>query len=170
MRIRTIRALALAVLAAASSVPLRAQDPATSPISADDAMRVANAAETQLRSPVTPGHTLDMCPSAEASALRDTVLWQAKQGMTSDQIVEDVIGRRGEEMRIVPRHSGTGLLAWIAPPFVLLVGAGALTAKMRRMRRGASADLPETAAPITADDRALLDRALRQMEREEAAS
>ncbi len=34
----------------------------------------------QLRSPVTPSHTLDMCPAPEADALRDTVRAEAARG------------------------------------------------------------------------------------------
>jgi cytochrome c-type biogenesis protein CcmH len=139
-------------------------------VDAETARKVAVEAETQLRSPVTPGHTLDMCPSGEAMALRDTVLTMATAGMSSDRIVETVIARRGEQMRIVPEHTGTGLLAWIAPPVVLLVGGGLLLGKMRRMRGRSAPVLPTAGQAISADEREMLNRALRQMEREEAAS
>ncbi|HET6765561.1 MAG TPA: cytochrome c-type biogenesis protein CcmH [Longimicrobiaceae bacterium] len=162
-----IRPLALALaLACAAALPLAAQDHG---MSAADAERIAVTAETQLRSPVTPGHTLDMCPSVEAQALRDTVMTMALAGMSSDRIVETVIERRGEDLRIVPRKSGTGLLAWIAPPLVLLIGGGIVMARLRAVR-GRGEVLPGVAAPITTDDREMLDRAMREMEREEAAT
>ena len=41
---------------------------------------VARAAMFRLRSPVTPSHTLDMCPAAEAEALRDTLRIAAAYG------------------------------------------------------------------------------------------
>jgi cytochrome c-type biogenesis protein CcmH len=156
-----------ALLALSTGPRLTAQNGA---VDAEQARKVAVEAETQLRSPVTPGHTLDMCPSGEAMALRDTVLTMATAGMTADRIVETVIARRGEQMRIVPEHNGTGLLAWIAPPVVLLVGGGLLLGKMRRMRGRPAPSLPAADQPISADERAMLDRALAELEREEAAS
>jgi cytochrome c-type biogenesis protein CcmH len=164
MRIRTL--LAALALAAAASSSADAQAHGLSPVAAH---RIAVEAETQLRSPVTPGHTLDMCPSVEAQALRDTVQTMALAGMTSDQIVETVIARRGEELRIVPRHSGTGLLAWLAPPLVLLLGGGFVAARLRALRGRGDAQPSAPPTPISGDDREILDRALREMEREEAA-
>src|SRR5690606_36180755 len=72
---------------------------------AHDAMRM-------LRSPVTPFHTVDMCPSVPE--LRDSIRVAAVQGMTTDEIVEDVLARYGEQVRLLPKKRGAGLLAWIA--------------------------------------------------------
>ena len=90
----------------------------------------AVAAMERLRSPVTPFHTVDMCPSVQP--LRDTIRVAAAQGMSTDQIVEDVVGRYGEEVRLLPKRSGVGLLAWIATPILLLVGAGLVAARLKR--------------------------------------
>jgi cytochrome c-type biogenesis protein CcmH len=92
--------------------------------------RTANEAMALLRSPVTPFHTVDMCPSMPA--LRDTIRVAAAEGMTTDQIVEGVIARYGEQVRLLPRRRGAGLLAWIATPLVMLVGAGLVIARLRR--------------------------------------
>jgi cytochrome c-type biogenesis protein CcmH len=163
----TVGLLAAAALLAVPPARLAAQ--AGGPVDAETARKTAVEAETQLRSPVTPGHTLDMCPSGEAMALRDTVLTMASAGMSADRIVQTVIANRGEQMRIVPEHRGTGLLAWIAPPVVLLVGGGLLLGKMKRMRARSGFAPAVHAHSISADDRAVLDRALAELEREEAA-
>ena len=126
---------------------------------------VAHEAMTQLRSPVTPSHTLDMCPAAEAIALRDTVRMAAAQGESVDQIVEGVVARYGERVRTLPRRDDFGVWAWLAPPLVLVLGAFAVFFAIRRLR-GRETVVP--ASPMTDEDRARLDAALRAFERGEA--
>ncbi|HEU4557932.1 MAG TPA: cytochrome c-type biogenesis protein CcmH [Longimicrobium sp.] len=143
---------------------------AAAPVSAQrglsPAEQVARTAAEQLRSPVTPSHTLDMCPAAEAQALRDTLLTMAAAGRTSDQIVEEVIARRGEQLRIVPEQRGVGLWAWVLPPAVLLLGLGLVAYRLTVMRRGrGSADEPS--AGMNEIERAQVEAALRQFERGE---
>ena len=99
--------------------------------------RTAHEAMLRLRSPVTPFHTVDMCPSVPA--LRDSIRVAAAEGMTRDQIVEDVIARYGEEVRLLPKRSGPGLLAWIATPILLLVGGGLVAARLKRGQATAAA-------------------------------
>jgi cytochrome c-type biogenesis protein CcmH/NrfF len=128
---------------------------------------VAHEAMTQLRSPVTPSHTLDMCPAAEAIALRDTVRMAAAQGQSVDQIVEGVVARYGERVRTLPRRDDFGVWAWLAPPLVLFLGAFAVFFAIRRLR-GRGGDALAPASPMTDEDRARLDAALRAFERGEA--
>ena len=157
------RLLTLAFVAAAA---LRAAAPVSAQV---DAETVARAAEEQLRSPVTPSHTLDMCPSAQAVALRDTVLAQARAGRSVNEIVEGVIATRGEQMRILPRQSGVGLWAWILPPAILVVGAGVVATRLAQLRRGRAGMAPAPDAALSDDERARVEAALRQFERGEAA-
>lgn len=98
--------------------------------------QAAVAAMSQLRSPVTPFHTVDMCPSVPA--LRDSIRVAAATGMTTEQLVEDVISRHGEELRLLPKRSGVGLLAWIATPLLLLAGAGLIAARLLRGQSAAT--------------------------------
>ncbi len=72
--------------------------------------------------------------------------------------MEGVIARRGEQMRIVPKRSGFGLWAWIAPPAVLLLGLGVVAGRMRAMRAAA----PREPAPqaLSTEDREALAAAL----------
>jgi cytochrome c-type biogenesis protein CcmH/NrfF len=161
MSVRPLALLAAAALGAAAPVSAQGVDTGR-------AQDVARAAEEQLRSPVTPSHTLDMCPSAEAQALRDTVFAMAVAGMSSPRIVERVIATRGEQMRIVPRQSGAGLWAWVLPPLVLVAGTVVVVLGLMRLRRG-RAGVPEAPAEVLSDDeRARVDAALRQFERGEA--
>jgi cytochrome c-type biogenesis protein CcmH len=122
-----------------------------------DKEKIAVEAMSRLKSPVTPFHTVDMCPSVPA--LRDSIRVMAASGMTSAAIVEDVISRHGEELRILPKRSGVGLVAWIATPLLLIVGAGLIAMRVRRGQR--EAPLPTAAAPLSADDQRELAAALR---------
>lgn len=159
-----IKALLLALVALAlAHGPSAAQ---ANPEHGPDAEAVAHEAMIELRSPVTPSHTLDMCPSAEAIALRDTVRLAAEQGQTVDEIVEGVVARYGERMRTLPRRQGFGLWAWLAPPLALAIGAVGVGFAARRLR--GRNPLP-AAAPISAEERARLDAALRTFERREGA-
>ncbi|HET7233673.1 MAG TPA: cytochrome c-type biogenesis protein CcmH [Longimicrobium sp.] len=156
-----------AILATAAAAALWAAAPVCAQGSGDRAHDVARAAEEQLRSPVTPSHTLDMCPSPEAQALRDSVLTMAAGGMTSGQIVEAVIARRGEQLRIVPEQRGVGLWAWILPPAVLVIGAGVVAYRLNALRRQRAGMAPEAERGISEVERAQVEAALRQFERGE---
>ncbi|HEX8358490.1 MAG TPA: cytochrome c-type biogenesis protein [Longimicrobium sp.] len=152
-----------ALLLAALAAPAGAQVERRLP---PEVEAVAHRAMTELRSPVTPSHTLDMCPAEAAIALRDTVRMAALQGQSSNQIVEGVVARYGERLRTVPRRDDFGVWAWLAPPLVLLLGAGAVVLAMRRLRGRAATPIPATA--MSDEDRARLDAALRAYERGEA--
>lgn len=125
--------------------------------------RTAVAAMERLRSPVTPFHTVDMCPSVPA--LRDTIRVAAADGMSTEQIVEDVVGRYGEEVRLLPKRTGVGMLAWIATPLLLLAGAGLIAARLRRGQAVArEAAEAATSAELTEEERARLTTALHDWE------
>jgi cytochrome c-type biogenesis protein CcmH/NrfF len=156
----------LAIVAAAA---LRAAAPVSAQ-ALSGAEAVAREAESQLRSPVTPSHTLDMCPSAEATALRDTVLVEAQAGWTVQRIVEDVIARRGEQMRILPKESGVGLWAWVLPPMVLVLGIGVVALRLTQLKRGRAGIDPDESAALSDTDRSEVEAALRAFERGEAAT
>ena len=162
-----MRPLLTAAALLALATGLRAQDAAAPAAHATEAQAteaVAHDAMTQLRSPVTPFHTLDMCPDEAAAALRDTVRAEAAAGKTADQIIESTIARRGEALRIVPKHSGVGLWAWIAPPAVLLGGALLIGGWLRRSRAHAAPDpAPEA---LSGADRERLAAELAEWERE----
>lgn len=154
----------LALVLAALAVPAQAQ---VQPKLPPKVQAVVHETLVSLRSPVTPSHTLDMCPAVEAIALRDTIRMAAMEGQTSDQIVEGVVARYGERMRTLPRRDGFGLWAWLAPPLVLLLGGFAVFFAIRRMR-GRTVATPVPAGGISDEDRAQLDAALRAYERGEA--
>jgi cytochrome c-type biogenesis protein CcmH len=166
MRRRFSALVALLVAAFALAGPLRAQSsesglvvPPLTPAQEAE----AHEAMTRLRSPVTPFHTVDMCPSPEATALRDTIRVAAAGGQTADQIVEGVIGRYGERLRILPKKSGVGLMAWLGPIAVILVG-GTLIGRWLRRERAEAVVFPVSSDPVSDEERKRLEDALRELE------
>lgn len=151
----------LAAVLAVAGVPAVAQD--VQRALTEEQVKTADAAMSRLRSPVTPAHTVDMCPSTPA--LRDTIRMAAAAGMSTDEIVEDVVARHGEHIRMLPKRSGAGLLAWLATPLLLLVGGGLIVARLRK--DGAGAPPPEELEPedpITDAERERLAAAMRSFE------
>lgn len=161
-RPRTYVALLVALCSIVAAKPTSAQDLRAT--LTPEQTRTADAAMSRLRSPVTPAHTVDMCPSTPA--LRDSIRMAAAAGMTPDQIVEDVIARHGEHIRILPKRSGAGLLAWLATPLLLLVGGGLIVARLWKGGAGAAPpEAPELEDPITAAERDRLTAAMRSFEK-----
>jgi cytochrome c-type biogenesis protein CcmH/NrfF len=120
--------------------------------------KVAVEAMSRLKSPYTAFHTVDMCPSA--AALRDSIRVKAATGMTTEELVEDVISRHGEQLRILPKRSGVGLWAWLATPLVLVGGVALIAYRLRRDQRDAPP--PMAAGALSEEDRGELTAALRE--------
>jgi len=110
---------------------------------------------------------LEVCPSREAEALRDSIQTLAEEGVGADSLVEWMIASHGEEYRAFPKRTGTGLLAWVAPPVALLVGLGLVLVALRRLKGPGSA--VGAAAGLTDEERDRLDTALAQLEETEEA-
>lgn len=124
----------------------------------------AEEAISELRSPYCPGFMLEVCPSPQAQALRDSIYDLAAQGASSEEIVEWMIGNHGEEWRGLPRRSGAGLLAWVIPPIALLLGVGAIVGWYRATRRKEDGVAEPEAPAISDAERQKLSMALREWE------
>ena len=127
----------------------------------------AGEAISRLRSPFCPGLMLEVCPSREADALRDSIQMGAEAGLGADSLVEWMIAAHGEEYRALPKRSGAGLLAWVAPPAALLVGLGLVVVALRRLMGPGTA--AEGTEELTEEERDRLDAALAKLEEMEEA-
>jgi cytochrome c-type biogenesis protein CcmH len=157
---RTIR-LSLVLLALAFlAVRVDAQHPP------DVAARNAAHAISQLKSPFGP-HMLDICPNDQAEELRNQIRAAASGGATPDELVDQVLARYGKEYLVVPRAEGIGLWAWLLPPAMLLLGAIFVQGRFRRMRGEGQALSVAGAAPMSADEQARLNAALRDFDHED---
>ncbi len=127
----------------------------------------ASEAISKLRSPFCPGFMLEVCPTSDAEALRDSLQAGARAGLSADSLVEWMVAAWGEEYRALPQASGSGLLAWVVPPAVLLLGLGLVVIALRRLKRPSMAVAGTDA--ITEDERDRLDAALAELEEMEEA-
>lgn len=127
----------------------------------------ASEAISKLRSPFCKGFMLEVCTSGDAEELRDSLQAGALAGLSADSLVEWMIAAYGEEYRALPEASGSGLLAWLAPPVALLLGLSLVVVALRRLK-GPSPPVARNDA-ITEDERDRLDAALRELEEMEEA-
>jgi cytochrome c-type biogenesis protein CcmH len=118
----------------------------------------------RLKSPYCPGFMLEVCPSPQAAALRDTIAMLAEGGMKADSIVEWMLAGHGEEWLALPPARGRSLIAWIVPPAAVLLGIGAVVVVLRRLRRPGQDPLPDDVSP---EESARLEAAIRELETEE---
>lgn len=125
-------------------------------------------AVTRLKSPFCPGFMLEVCPSPQAAVLRDTIETLARTGMESEEIVEWVLARYGEEWRALPKTEGKGLVAWLGPPVAILLGVGVVVLVLVKIRRdGDDTDVGAAGAPELSDaDEQRLARAVRAFDAE----
>ena len=163
--LNTVRSIAfLGAMAMAAQVqPLVAQGQ-------DEALRgplephpEADEAIARLKSPYCPGLMLEVCTSYTGALLRDSIQAMAREGWTTDELVDWVVANHGEQYLAYPDVSGTGLLAWLVPPTAILLGILLVVAALRYMRRGAPpADTATIELSTEEEDR--LREALRDMD------
>lgn len=156
-----LRATALLPLMTAFLVAAAASAQETAPHQVHPEAREAIA---KIRSPYCPGQMLEVCPSWQAAELRDSIDQMARDGLSADSLVELVVAAHGEEYRALPKRTGTGLLAWVMPPAVLLMGLAVVVVVLRRLRETAAGVGDGSAGDISEEDRERLDAALAELE------
>jgi cytochrome c-type biogenesis protein CcmH len=80
----------------------------------------------QLRCPVCQGESVADSESGIAQGMRDIIRRRLQQGQSSAQIETYFVSRYGEKVLLSPPSSGVGGIAWLAPPLLVLGGAGLL--------------------------------------------
>ena len=163
--LKTARSLGClaAMVVAAQVQPLTAQVPGDALRGPMEPHPEADEAIARIKSPYCPGQMLEVCTSYTGALLRDSIQALAREGWTTDELVDWVIANHGEEYLAYPEVSGTGLLAWLVPPAAILIGILAVMAALRYMRRGAP---PEDTATIelSTEEEDRLREAMKEME------
>ena len=88
----------------------------------------------QIMSPFCPGLILTNCPSLAADSLRRAIRARFDAGASREQVMKELSVTYGDVIKSAPERSGFGLLAWVVPGGLVLVGGLALTAFIRRRR------------------------------------
>ena len=77
-------------------------------------------------SPYCPGVTLSSCASSDATTLRNEIYSWLQGGASIEEIKGRLSSRFGSNIFGVPKRSGIGFVAWIAPFVAILIGLSAL--------------------------------------------
>jgi len=143
--------MAWVVLAAVVSVALvfGATRPAGPPSAAQRAARI----DAMLRCPSCEGVSVANSSASTAAAIRQAVDSRVGAGQSDAQIEAYFVSRYGPGILLRPPASGPTVWVWVLPPLAVALAAAGLGALFWRRRRVGS-------APVSDDDRALVDRAL----------
>lgn len=125
----------------------------------DDPALEARAREIsqKLRCPVCQGENIDESNAPISRDLRLYVRERLVDGDDNDQVIQAVSDRFGEFVLFEPPRSGANLLLWLAGPLMALL---ALLIGWRFLRSRQIAEA-SSAAPLTEEERARLDRIMR---------
>ncbi|MBV9000293.1 MAG: cytochrome c-type biogenesis protein CcmH [Solirubrobacterales bacterium] len=139
--IRTALALSLALLLACSAAPLALAATAHPRASLTDIENDVMC--TSCREP------LAVAQSPQADSERAYIRGLIAQGLTKQQIEQNLVSQYGESVLGKPPASGFNLAVYILPPAILAVGVAILAVTLPRWRRRAqaAADTPSTSSP-----------------------
>lgn len=78
------------------------------------------------------GMTLDSCPAYSAEQMRQEIVTFLEQGKTTQEIIDHYVGKYGERILAAPQQKGFGIIAWVMPVVLLLLGLLVFGAFMQR--------------------------------------
>lgn len=147
-----IRALALllVLLAVAPSWAVEPDEMLADPAQEARAREVGQ----ELRCLVCQNQSIDDSNAPLARDLRILVRERIKAGDSDAQVMDFVVARYGDYVRLRPPMRAETYLLWFGPVLVLAIAMGALLLALRRRKAA-----PRT-APLDADERARLDKIL----------
>lgn len=109
---------------------------------------------SQIKCPVCEGQSAADSDSAPSRAIRDDIRQRLLAGQSDHQILDYLVSRYPGS-KLLPDARGVGLIVWVLP--LLAVGAAVLALGFAFARWRS-----RPAPPLTAEDRALVEQALRQ--------
>lgn len=77
----------------------------------------------QIYSPYCPGRALADCPTEQATKLKDRIINELEAGKSKDAILGGLYSEFGDRIRAVPAAEGFGLLVWVIPILIIVIGA-----------------------------------------------
>ena len=85
--------------------------------------------------PICNGQTISQSHSQIAETMRQIVRERLQAGDTDEEVYAFMVGAFGESILASPPTSGVGLIVWVVPPAMLLLGAIAVAIVIRRLKR-----------------------------------
>lgn len=117
------------------------------PIAGDELLRRTNEVGGLLRCPVCQGMSVADSPAEMAVNMKAQVRELLARGYTEEQILRYFELSYGQFVLLEPKFEGFTALVWILPVVVLVLGAGILVVKLRKLERAAPA-APAAPAPV----------------------
>lgn len=150
-------AIGIAILAAWSAAPARAQGPNID----DEVNRIAKT----LYCPVCPNTPLDVCATQACVQWRALIKEKLQQGQTEQQIRDYFVQQYGEVVLGAPPAQGFNWLAYILPAIGILLGAAIawLTVRQWITRRGEGAAAPDDAPAISKEYADRIEKDLKEL-------
>ena len=93
----------------------------------------AQTIDRSLICPVCPSETIDQSQVKLASQMRGIVREKLADGWTETEVLDFFVDRYGERVLAAPPKSGFSLVAWFAPPFIIVCGLILLVYLVRNM-------------------------------------
>jgi cytochrome c-type biogenesis protein CcmH/NrfF len=109
--------------------------------------------------------SLAVAQSPQADSERSYIRELIAQGLTKQQIEQNLVGQYGEAVLGKPPANGFNLSVYILPPAILIAGVAILAVTLprwRRRTRAASAPVPASTPPLDPAEAARLDDELAQ--------
>ena len=110
---------------------------AQTPMPSDDDV---NAVAKQLFCPVCESTPLDVCPTQACAQWRELIRTKLSEGWTANQIKDYFAAQYGARVLAEPPRQGLFWLAYIIPPFLMLVGVYVLYRAYQSMRKPVTAE------------------------------
>lgn len=105
----------------------------------------ARAIEREVWSPYCPGRLLVDCTTEQARELRTEIDERVARGDSTDEVFQWIRANHGDEALARPDARGAGLLIWLVPAAIFLIGAVIVAVSVRRWtRRPDRASTPRT--------------------------
>jgi cytochrome c-type biogenesis protein CcmH/NrfF len=136
--------VALGLLAALGAAPF--------PPGSGDAVEFDKATRTILCDCGCHPQSVHECACGRAAELREEIAGMIRSGHTADEVIQDFVARKGEQVRIAPLARGFNLVAWIGPTVLFFVAAAGVALLLVRWKRGAPAARTEAGPGIDPDD------------------
>lgn len=136
---------------------------APAPASATPASWSVPNLENQLMCPVCHD-LLSQSQSAVADSIRQFIQQKHDQGWSQQRVVNALVAQYGQAILAAPPKHGFGLVAWIVPGLVLLIGiavAAALALAWSRSRSGGGGSVLAADGPLDPELERRIDRELR---------
>jgi cytochrome c-type biogenesis protein CcmH len=105
------------------------------------------------------------CACGRADQLGNEIAGMIRGGMSGEEVIDDFVARKGEQIRVAPLARGFNLVAWLGPAVLLIGAAVGVAFLLRRWRRKAPSEASVDTGPEIDPDDPYVTRLRKDLER-----